>query len=302
MKGGIFVIHKKRFKITPFDIFNVGFFTILCIVMIMPFWNVLMTSLVSEGEYFSRPIILWPKNMYFDSYKYIFSSDRLLRATGVTAFVTIVGTAYSMLMTTMLSYGMSKKKLPGRNFLIAIILITMFFDGGLIPFYLLIKNLNLINKIWVMIIPAGINIWYFTLIKSFFNQIPSSLEESAKMDGANEITVFFRIILPLSLPALATFSLFYGVGFWNTWYNALLFITNEKLHPLQMVLRKMIVQNERPGLMDAAYKKVTGNNFSLFDDGIKMATVVVATVPILCVYPFLQKYFVKGIFVGSIKG
>jgi putative aldouronate transport system permease protein len=270
--------------------------------MIIPFWNVLMTSLVSEGEYFSRPIIIWPHKMYFASYKYIFSSDKLIRSTGVTAFVTVVGTAYSMALTTMLSYGMSKKKMPGRNLLLGIILATMFIDGGLIPYYMLIKSLKLVNKIWVMIIPSGLSIWYFILIKSFFNQIPQSLEESAKMDGANEITVFFRIILPLSLPALATFSLFYGVAFWNTWYNALLFITKEELHPLQMVLRKMIVQNERPGLMDAAFKKTTGNNFGLFDDGIKMATVVVATVPILCVYPFLQKYFVKGIFVGSVKG
>ena len=270
--------------------------------MIMPFWNVLMTSLVSEGEYFSRPIILWPKNFYLASYKYIFSSDKLIRSMAVTVFVALIGTVYSMVLTTMLSYGMTKKKMPGRNFFLTIIIITMFFGGGLIPYYLLIRNLHLINKIWVMILPAGVNIWYFILVKSFFNQIPQSLEESAKIDGANEITIFFRIVIPLSLPALATFSLFYGVAFWNTWYDALLFITKEDLHPLQLVLRKMIVQNERPGLMDAAYKKVTGNNFGLFDDGIKMATVIVATVPILCVYPFLQRYFVQGIFVGSIKG
>jgi putative aldouronate transport system permease protein len=296
------VVRGRKKAINGFDIFNVLFFIVLCLIMIMPFWNVLMTSVVSEGEYFSRPLILWPKKFYFGSYKYIFSSDKLIKSTAVTTFVTIVGSAYSMALTTMLSYGMTKKKMPGRNFFLTLILITMFFGGGLIPYYMLIKNLQLINTIWVMIIPSGINIWYFTLIKSFFNQIPESLEESAKIDGANEITVFFRIILPLSLPALATFSLFYGVAYWNTWYNALLFITNEDLHPLQMVLRKMIVQNERPGLMDAAYKKVTGHNFALFDDGIKMATVVVATVPILCVYPFLQKYFVQGIFVGSIKG
>lgn len=302
MKGRVSMYSKRKIKINPFDIFNVILFLILSLIMILPFWNVLMTSLVSEGEYFSRTIILWPKNMYFDSYKYIFSSDKLVRAFFVTVFVTVVGTAYSMFLTTTLSYGLSKKELPGRNLFLTIIIIPMFFGGGLIPYYLLIRKLKLINKIWAMIIPTGVNIWNFILIKAFFNQIPSSLEDSAKIDGASEIAIFIKIILPLSLPALATFSLFYGVAYWNTWYSALLFITNERLHPLQMVLRRMIVQNERPSLMDAAYKKTTANTASLFDDGIKMATVVVATAPILCVYPFLQKYFVKGIFIGSIKG
>lgn len=279
-----------------FDIFNVSFFILCIIIMIFPFWNVLMTSMVTMGEYYSKPMILWPDEFSLESYKYIFSSDDLLRSLGWTSFYTIVGTLYSMLITVMLAYGLSKKYLPGRNLFITLIMIPMFFNGGLIPRFMLIRSLGLMNSVWVMILPTAVATMNFIIIKSFFSQLPESLEESAKIDGANELTVLFRIVLPLSLPVLATFTLFYGVMYWNKWFPALMYLTDDKLHPLQLVLRRMI---DGEMSMDDAFK--TTDAQYIFEDGVKMATVVVATAPILFVYPFLQKYFAKGVLLGSVK-
>ena len=304
MAGPKTAIKKSNLKrYGPFDYFNVFFFVIMMAVMILPFWTVLMTSLVTSGEYFSTPFIIWPKNINLLSYKFIFASPKLTNAMIVTVTITLVGVVYSMIMTTTLAYGLKKKTLIGRNFLLTLLIITMYFSGGLIPYYLLIRNIGLYNNILVYILPSAISVWYFMIIKAFFNQLPESLEESARIDGANDLYIFIRIMLPLSTPTLATFALFYGVEYWNTWWTSLLFITNDKLHTLQMVLRRLIVQNERPVEMSQAFLTMDGAKSAiLFEDGIRMATVVVATVPILLVYPFLQKYFVKGITLGSIKG
>lgn len=295
---------KKRKKLnaySAFDYINIVFFIILGIIMIFPFWNVFVTSIVTEGEFYSTPFILWPKEVTFRWYEFIFANDKLITSFFVTVFVTVVGTIYSLFLTTTLAYGLSKKSLPGRNFFLTMIIITMFFDGGLIPYYMLIRNLGFVNKIWVMIIPTGVNVWYFTLIKSFFNQIPVSLEESAKIDGASELRIFRSIILPLSKPTLATFALFYGVAYWNLWYPAMLYITDQKLFPLQLILRRIIVQSDKPASFLQAYSQTAGTTV-IFEEGVKMATVMVATLPIVLVYPFLQKYFVKGIMLGSVKG
>jgi len=286
---------------TVFDWFNILFFIVMIVVMVLPFWTVLMTSLVFSGEYYSSPFILWPKNITFLSYKFIFSTDKVTNAMFITIAITLVGVLYSMGMTTTLAYALKKKDLIGRNVLLTLLIIPMYFSGGLIPYYLLVRGLGLYNNFWVYVIPSAISIWNFMIVKAFFNQIPDSLEESARIDGANDLVIFARIILPLSLPTLATFALFYGVEYWNTWYTALLFINNEKLFPLQMVLRRLIIQNERPLEMSQAFQRSDVSGKFLFEEGIKMATVVVATVPILLVYPFLQKYFVKGITLGSIK-
>jgi putative aldouronate transport system permease protein len=285
-----------------FDFLNISFFALMAFIMIFPLWNVLVTSLVSSGEFYARPLILWPAKFDFTSYKFVLSGGEIKQALVVTVSLALIGSFYSMLCTTLLAYALSKKYLPGRNFFLILIMVTMFFGGGLIPYYLLIKNLNLINTFWVLFVPGGISTWNFLVIKSFFSQLPAELEESARIDGASDLLVFFKIVLPLSLPVLATFALFYGVGYWNAWYNALLFIQNSKLYPLQLVLRRMVVQNVRPAAMDAQARSQGVKAGTLFDEGIKMATVVVATVPILCAYPFLQKYFAKGVMIGSIKG
>jgi len=294
--------HIKLDKYNLFDYFNIVFFIVLCFIMLYPFWNVLMTSLVSQGEYLKRTFILWPQNMQFDSYRYIFASDRLPRSFVVTIFVTVAGTLYSTLMTLAVSYALTKKPLPGYKLFIALIMIPMFFGGGLIPYYLLIQNLGLMNSIWVTIIPGGIGVWNFLVFKSFIGQIPDGLEEAAVIDGANEIYIFFRIIIPLSLPSIAAICLFTAVGRWNDYMTSMLYLARRPdLHTLQLILRKLIVENQRMGDMETEYRKMFGD-VVVFEDGIKMAAVVVVTAPILFVYPFLQKYFVKGVYLGSVKG
>jgi putative aldouronate transport system permease protein len=306
-KGGIYM-RKNKIKTSfggkLFDLINILLFIFLSAIMLFPIWNVLTTSLVGIGEFYARPIILWPNEMTFVHYQYIFSSDKMLRTFAVTTFVTVVGTVYNLLVNTGCAYGLSKKYLPGRNVLLTIFTFTMFFSGGLIPYYLLIRDLGLMNKIWVLILPGGVSIYNLIIMKSFFNQLPVELEESAKLDGANDIFIFIKIVLPLSMPLLATFALFNAVGFWNAWFDAMLFIQNRDLHPLQLVMRQMIVDNNMPVEMQAKFirSKESSSDSPIFEEGLKTATVIIATVPILVVYPWLQKYFAKGVMIGSIKG
>jgi putative aldouronate transport system permease protein len=272
--------------------------------MIFPFWNVFTTSIIDVGEFYRRPFIIWPEEPTLRAYEFIFSSDRTLRGFAISIFITVVGTVYGLLVQASAAYAMSKKYLPGRRFFLVIITFTMFFSGGLIPYYLLIKNMHLINTIWVLILPGGISVWNFVIMKSFFNVLPVSLEESAKLDGANDIVVLLRIVLPLSMPLLATFALFSAVGIWNAWFDALIFLQDRKLHPLTLVMRELIFNSTLPPEMQSQFVAASEKNRStpIFDEAVKMATVIVATVPILCVYPWLQKYFAKGVMLGSIKG
>ena len=296
-------IYKRNFGELTFDIFNVVFFIILSVIMIFPLWNVLMTSFVGAGEFFSRSLILWPDHFIFSAYKYLFGKNsEIFQAFKVTVELTIVGTAYSMIISTMLAYGLSKDFLPGQKFFIILIAITMFFRGGLIPNYLLIRKLGLMNKFFVLFIPSAVNTWNFIVIKSFFKQFPVELEESARIDGASDLKIFWVIVLPLSKAMLATFSLFYAVYYWNSWWSSTLYIQKSNLFTLQYVLRQMIVVNKQMAMMDAMSRQAGMKAETMFDEGIKMAAVIVATVPILALYPFLQKHFTKGMMIGSVKG
>lgn len=286
-----------------FDLANMIFFGLLALLTIFPLWNVLMTSLVGIGEFNAKPIVLWPSYITFESYKYLLSyKSGISNSILVTALLTAIGSFYSLILTTALGYGLSKKYLPGRNFLITIIMITMFFSGGLIPFYLLIRNMGMMNSFLAMFIPVGINTYNFIIVKSFFGQFSQELEESAKIDGANEVFIFFKIVLPLSKPVLATFFLFYAVAYWNTWYSCLLFIQNKDLFTLQYVLRQMVVASNTANISQSMQNSAREAGLYLFEDGLRMATVVLATIPIVCIYPFLQKHFVKGVMIGSVKG
>jgi putative aldouronate transport system permease protein len=298
------MVNRRGFGSTVFETCNVSFFVLLSIVMVLPIWNVLMVSLVGMGEFFSRPLILWPRNPTLASYMFIFGQKGdILNAFVSTVALTVVGTLYSLTVTTLLSYGLSKKWLPARGFFLTLITVTMFFGGGLIPYYLLIRRMGLMDHFMVLFIPSAVNTWNFIVIKSFFSQLPAELEESARIDGANDLVIFTRIVLPLSKPTLATFALFYAVGYWNSWWPATLFIVhNTQYYTLQYMLRSMLLSNVRPALMDAAARRMGLDPSALFDEGIKMGVVIIATVPILCVYPFLQKYFTKGVMIGSIKG
>jgi len=296
----------KMRRSTGEKLWSVFVYTFLAICMgvsIFPLWNVIMTSLVESGEFNSRALILWPNKLTFASYEYLlFKNSEISRAMIVTTLLTAVGTLYSLSITTMLSYALSKKRLPGRGFFLIFFLIPMYFGGGLIPYYLLIKQFGLMNNFAVMFLPSGVNVFYFVVIKSFFAEISPDIEESARIDGANDIRIFGSIILPISKPMLATFFLFFAVGYWSTWWSCMLFIQDTKMYTLQYVLRRMVIVDGESSFSSAITQQARESGMYLFETGLRMATVTIATLPILILYPFLQKYFVKGIMIGSVKG
>jgi len=285
-----------------FDVFNVLFVVLVCLVMLLPVYMMVITSVITVAEYNSAPIILWPREFTLSSYRYLFSTDDIIHAFGVTVFVTVVGTLLSMFFTLGMAYGLSKPFLPGAGFIMRALVLTMFIDSGLIPFYLLVKGMHLNNNLFANIVPSLVSLWNFLVIRSFFQGLPKEIEDAAEVDGASYYQMFFRVILPLSKPVLATFTLFYGVGYWNSWYNSMLFVQKAELHTLQHLLRRMVVNQETLWGMQESFASSVGGRMALFTESVQMAACVVAMVPILCVYPFLQKYFVKGVMIGSIKG
>lgn len=278
---------------------QIGFIIILvvwAIILAYPFYNSILVSIVPMQLYLKTPVMLFPTKFDFSSYSYVFQWKSLLWGFKTTFIVFIVGSIYNMILTIFTAYALTKP-IPGRKFFSYMIIFTMYFSGGLIPFYLLMKNLHLMDTYASMILPTGINIMYMILMQSYFRTLPPELEEAAKIDGANDISILFKIILPLSLPMIATIFLFYGVDRWNEWFNGMLFIRDVHKWPLQLFIRNMLQQaalvtNDIP-------VSARGTVFPL---GLQMATIVITIIPVACLYPFLQKYFVKGLVLGGVKG
>ena len=268
-----------------------GLFTLM---IIYPFYNAFLISLSPERVVLETPFLIWPKEITFDAYKEVFNNKLLWSGFSVTMILLIVGTAYQLFFTVITGYALSRNNWFGKNFVMNMILVTMFFGGGLVPYYYLIVSLGLYDSILVMIIPGAIDTFNMLLMRNYFASLPKEMEESAKMDGANDITVFAKIYLPLSLPMLATIGLFFAVGNWNSWYNGMLFIKTAKYKPLQQVLREMIVTSST-AIEDPNSKHV-------YSQGLQMAAVFFTIIPMMSFYPFLQRFFVKGIVVGAIKG
>ncbi|MFC4776286.1 carbohydrate ABC transporter permease [Paenibacillus sp. GCM10023252] len=276
---------------------NITILTLIGLISLFPFYYVVIVSFADPDVFLKRSFILFPESWSLDAYKYILSTNTFIKAVGVSGYLAIVGTLLSLMVSAAFGYMLSRKRLFGRKLLMIALLITILFNPGIIPNYLVIKELNLINTLWSIILPGLLSGWNALLLKTFFDGIPESLEESAYIDGANDLRIFFQIILPLSLPALAAFGLFFAVGYWNTFFNAILYISDSSKFPLQVLLQGMLVQSntsigEAGGLGEEIVPPET----------IKMAAVVIATVPILLVYPFLQKHFAKGVMLGSVKG
>lgn len=280
------------------------FLAVLAFSTFYPFWNSLVISFNEGIDTSKGGITFWPRVFTLDNYKIVFEDPRLMNGFVIAALRTVIGTVTAILATSIFAYGMSKKELMGRKYYMIMCIITMYFAGGLIPTYMLIRGLGLFNSFWVFIIPGLISVWNMIIFRTFFQGLPQGLEESAKMDGCGNWGTFFRIVLPLSGPVVATLSLFTAVAHWNEWFVASIYITNEKLLPIQTVLRQILFSNiasEQLSNVDVssiahmnAAKKITSKSLT-------MATIMVATIPIVCVYPFLQKYFVKGVLVGSLK-
>nr|WP_042164854.1 carbohydrate ABC transporter permease [Paenibacillus gorillae] len=269
-----------------------------------PFWNAAVISLNKGMDTALGGITFWPRAFTLENYEVVFQDKRILEAFFVSVKRTVIGTVASILMTAIFAYGMTKRELMGRKFYMIACIITMYFSGGLIPTFLVIRGLNLMDSFWVFIIPGLISVWNMIIFRTFFNGLPAGLEESAKIDGCGYWSTFFRIVLPLSGPVVATLALFTAVGHWNDWFYPSIYITNEKLIPIQTMLQQILnsnIMSEQMSQLDSASQSRLSSMKSITSKSLSMATMMVATLPIIMVYPFVQKYFVKGVLVGSLK-
>ena len=289
---------KYRFN-TPagrvFDVFNIALMIAVAILALVPFVFVLAGSFATEAELATRSFFLWPETFSLKAYEAIFTSPAFLRALVTTIAVTAVGTLVQLMLTASMAYPLSKANLPGGKLILSLIVFTMVFGGGMIPTFLVVKDLGLLNNYWALILPMAINPFSLIIIKNFFQQLPAELEESAKIDGANELQTLWSIILPLSKPVLATFALFYAVGIWNDFMSPLLYLNDNSMWTLQMFLRQVTVATDLSVVEQDPTQLPPAQ-------GIKFAVIIVATLPIILFYPFLQKHFAKGMLIGSVKG
>lgn len=280
-----------------FDWLNNLLMIAICFVTLYPIWYIIVNSLNEGADAMLGGIFWWPRKFTMQNYITVFQNSGISKAFIVTILRTLIGTVTNVFFTAMVAYPLSKSYLVGRKFYMTMGTITMFFSGGLIPSFLLYKNLQLLNTFWVYIIPALFNFFNLIIFVNFFREIPSALEESACIDGATDWTVFVKVILPLSKPVLATIALFTGVYHWNDYFAGVIFINNPSLQPIQTFLYRIVAETGSTQML-AATGNITRTTTSL---SIKLATMVVTTLPIVCVYPFLQKYFVKGIMIGAVK-
>ncbi|NOU91786.1 ABC transporter permease subunit [Paenibacillus sp. LMG 31456] len=282
-----------------FDVFNFISLSLLMLVTLYPIYYVAIASISNPTELMAHKGMIWlPQGFSLKAYSMVFDNPMILKGYGNTIFIVIVGLLFNLTLTAFGAYALSRKGLYYRKQLTLFIVFTMFFSGGLIPYYLTVKGLGLTNTVWALIIPQAINTFNLIIMRTTFQAIPDSLEESAKIDGANDFTILFRIIIPISLPIMAVMILYYGVSHWNSWFNAMIFIRNRELFPLQLILREILISGETAGMVTGA----ESGDMVMLAETLKYATIMIATLPILFVYPFLQKYFVKGALLGAIKG
>lgn len=279
----------KFVDITSYTV--VGLFALATII---PFLNIIAKAVSEEWAVVSGKVGLWPVGFQLETMQYVLTSSAFPKAFLVSLIITFAGTFISMFVMAMTAYPLSKKHLWGIKPVIVVFVFTMLFHGGMIPSYLLIKNIHLYNTLWAVILPGVINVFNLIIIKNYYESMPESIEESARIDGASNVRIFFRIIAPLSVPVYATITLFTMVAYWNNYMSPMLYINEPGLKPLQLYLRDLIVQQNEMQTAD--------DLLNVTPEGVKAATIIAATVPILLVYPFLQKYFIKGIMVGSVKG
>lgn len=291
-------------KKSPGDsIFNGINYTVLIIIIfttLYPFYYVLIQSFNKGINALNGGIYLWPKNFTLENYQIFFTDPKWLNAMLISVLRTVVGTILGVFFTCMVSYGLSFKKLTFRKFYTTVLIISMYFSGGIIPYYVVLKNLHLFNTFWVYVIPMALNVFFVFVGISFFSEIPSEIFESAYVDGANDLTIFLKLVLPVSKPFLATIALFMGVEQWNAWFDAAFFVKDKSLHTLSFLMMEIINKTQLGGNVGAgaaARRSISVTSFSL-----QTSAMIIAVAPIVCVYPFLQKYFVKGIMIGSVKG
>lgn len=282
-----------------FRVCNVLFLTALMIATLYPILYVAFASFSEPALMMAHKGILWkPLGFSLETYGAVFSNPMILLGYRNTLFIVIAGVALNLLLTSFAAYALSRKTLRYRKPLTLFIVFTMFFSGGLIPFYLLVRGLGITNTLWALILPTAISAFNLIIMRTSFEAVPDALEESAKIDGANDFSILFRIFLPLCKPVLAVVGLYYGVSHWNSWFNAMIFLQDRSLYPLQLILREILIIGEANSMAEGASQ----DEIIILGETLKYATIMVATIPIFMVYPFLQKYFVKGALIGAIKG
>ncbi|ULL16903.1 carbohydrate ABC transporter permease [Paenibacillus sp. H1-7] len=291
-------MRKRSITGTVFDIGNYALLALLALLTLFPFLHILAGSLASPTEVLQSKFILFPKELSLEAYRYIFSENTLLRSLLITIYITVAGTLINMAMTLSMAYPLSRN-VKGKRTIMLLVVFTLLFGGGIIPTFLVVKSLGLLNTYWSLWLPGAIHSFYMIILINFFKQLPIEYEESAKIDGCNDPTLLWKIVIPLSLPAIATFSLFYAVSHWNTFFNALLYINDSHKWPIQILLRQIVIMSSG-GIGDASYASESA--YVIPPQTVKMAVIVVATLPIIMVYPFLQKHFAQGVLLGSIKG
>ncbi|MDF2646318.1 MAG: sugar transporter permease [Paenibacillus sp.] len=285
-------------------IFIISVYCLLLIVMLLvlyPLYFVLIASFSSPQLVLSGDIWLWPKGISWRGYEKLFQNREIMQGYGNTILYTVSGTAINLALTVAAAFPLSRRNFMGRHWISGFMVFTMFFSGGLIPTYLLIKQLELLNTYWVMVLPGAVSVWNIMLMRTFFQSgLPFELQEAAAIDGCSNLRILLRIVLPLSAPILAVMVLFYSVGHWNAYFNALIYLSDRDKYPLQLILREILVQGETKDMVDISEGSLS--NSMLDVESIKYAIVIVANLPILILYPFLQKYFNKGVMVGALKG
>lgn len=276
---------------------------LLCLVILLPCLNVLALSLNDGADAAKGGVFLWPRKLTAGNYKEVFSDGKIMKAYVITVARTVIGTVGSLAVTSLAAFSLREKRLPGNKLITVLITFTMLFGGGMIPTYIQYKNLHILNTFWVYVIPGLVSVTYLLMMRTFFESLPVSLEESAKLDGCGAFGIYWRIMLPLSKPVIAVVGLYTAVNQWNDWFSGAFYMNSSDLWPVQTVLQQMLARAM------SAQKEVTTvaqaiaqNSNSVTSDSLKMAAVVVTTVPILCVYPFAQKYFAKGAMIGAVKG
>jgi putative aldouronate transport system permease protein len=284
-------------RVTAFDVINGVVLAVLGLLSLIPFLHVVAKSVSDDAAVIAGKVGLYPIGFQTHSFQYVLFESGFFLSLGVTVFVTVVGTFLSLLITVMAAYPLSKPRFRGRKFILLLYVFSMLFYGGIVPSYMLMKALNLLDTIWSMIIPFLVVPFNLLVVKTFFEQLPESIEESAEIDGATNWRILRSIVLPISLPVLATIGLFYAVGYWNNYFHPLLFISSVDLKPLQLYLMDMITSSS-----ENLSKLSIEDSMNLTPESVRAATIVVSIVPILIVYPFLQKYFVQGMTIGSVKG
>lgn len=270
---------------------------VFCLMILIPLLHIISGSFSDPMALLKGEVGLLPKGLTLSMYKTVFQDAEIWQGYWNTIVYTVVGTAISVVLTAFGAYPLSRKDFFGRNVFMGLFAFTMFFTGGMIPTYLLVKQLHMLNTMWSLVLPSAVSTYNLIIMRTFFQtSIPGELAESASLDGCNDLGIFFRIVIPLAAPIFAVMVLFYGVAQWNSWFPALLYVSDRSLYPLQMVLREVLIQSDISNMAGS-----TGD-VEVIGDGLKYATMVVATLPIMCLYPFLQKYFVKGVMIGAVKG